>query len=101
MKRIFLILLVMALFTVSALADPLELLEDYAQEISELYDESDRALSKQMVQAFVSFCSTGDPGFAGNTAGQVYEFGEQTGLIDEPHQDLYAILDRMYGWNLW
>ena len=41
MKRIFLILLVMALFTVSALADPLELLEDYAQEISELYDESD------------------------------------------------------------
>ncbi|MBR2810353.1 MAG: carboxylesterase family protein [Solobacterium sp.] len=70
-------------------------------ERSKLYDESDRALSKQMVQAFVSFCSTGDPGFAGNTAGQVYEFGEQTGLIDEPHQDLYAILDRMYGWNLW
>ena len=41
MKRILSLLLVFSLFAVPALADPLTLLEDYAADVSEPYDEND------------------------------------------------------------
>ena len=41
MKRILSLLLVLALFSAPALADPLTLLEDYAADIAEPYDEND------------------------------------------------------------
>ena len=41
MKRLLPVLLILCLFTAAAFADPLPLLEDYADEVVSLYDESD------------------------------------------------------------
>ncbi len=71
-----------------------------------LYTSEDRALADTMHGCWVSFVKTGNPGtvngqaFAqSEDASQVMEFGEQTGMIEDPWLPLYQIFDRMYGWN--
>ena len=71
-----------------------------------LYTAEDRALADTMHGCWVSFVKTGDPGtvngqvFAqSEDASQVMEFGEETGMIEDPWLPLYQIFDRMYGWN--
>ena len=75
-------------------------------EDSKLYTAEDRSLSETMHGHWVNFVKTGDPngnGLSGfeqsSDSSKVMEFGEHTGMIDEPLLKLYEILDRMYGWN--
>lgn len=73
---------------------------------SKLYTEEDRELSKVMHGHWVNFARTGNPngnglsGFEQSAdSSKVMEFGDHTGMIDEPLKKLYDILDRMYGWQ--
>ena len=71
---------------------------------SNLYDEQDRALSDSMLKYYRNFITSGDPNGEGlpvwnasNGDAKVLEFGEQIATVDAPYQELYAILDEMYG----
>ncbi|MBR3312072.1 MAG: carboxylesterase family protein [Solobacterium sp.] len=72
-------------------------------ETSALYDDSDRKLSDMMKRFWVNFIRTGNPNGEGlpememnddNT--KVMEFGDHTGMIEEPYLKLYDIMDKMY-----
>ena len=71
---------------------------------SNLYDEQDRELSDSMLKYYRNFITTGDPNGEGlpvwnasNGDAKVLEFGEQIATVDAPYQELYAIMDEMYG----
>lgn len=73
-------------------------------ERSSLYDDSDRALSKEMMQYWIRFAQTGNPNgdglplFEQNTGNdRLMEFGTDTGMRDDPYQPLYRILDKVQG----
>ncbi len=65
------------------------------------YDEADRALSETMRAAWVNFVKSGDPNGAGvprwpryaDAPGQVMEFGETTGMREDPFLPLYPLID--------
>lgn len=76
-------------------------------ENSALYDARDRELSHEMMSYFRNFIINGDPNgeglpvwTPGNADGDVMEFGEQTAMSGAPYQELYRILDEMYGVNV-
>ena len=66
------------------------------------YDESDRALSAQMLQYYVNFIKTGDPNGAGlprweafaDAPERVLELGAEVKMIEAPHLGLHRLLDR-------
>ncbi len=75
-------------------------------ENSKLYTEEDRQLSDMMHTYWTNFIKNGDPdsgelsGFEQSAdSSKVMEFGDQTGMVEEPDLALYEILDRMYGWK--
>ncbi len=65
------------------------------------YNEADYALSEAMVSYWSNFAKSGDPNATGltdwpayvNGVEDVFELGENIGLIDENYLDLYAIFD--------
>ncbi|MBQ6480771.1 MAG: carboxylesterase family protein [Anaerolineaceae bacterium] len=74
---------------------------------SNLFDEQDRALSESMLKYYRNFITTGAPNGdelpvwnASNGGGKLLEFGEQITTVDAPYQELYAIMDEMYGINI-
>jgi len=76
-------------------------------EDSRLYDSRDRELSQTMQSYLLNFVRTGDPNGEGLpdwpqnlTSSQVMEFGDETRLTQERKQALFAVLDRMQGWDL-
>lgn len=73
---------------------------------SGLFDASDRELSSKMQQYFLNFIRTGNPNGEGlpewpasQGEGKVLEFGTEIGFREAPYQELYEILDEMYGVN--
>ena len=73
---------------------------------SKLYDARDRELSAQMLSYWANFAETGDPNGAGLpeweenlTSSRLMGFGDETGMIDEREHALFAVLDRMLGWE--
>ena len=69
---------------------------------SKLYDEEDRALSDRFADYVVNFMKTGDPNGEGlplwedsAVNGRLMELGAQQGMVDDPYQKLYGILERM------
>ena len=73
---------------------------------SKLYDESDRKLSRNMVQYFRNFINDGDPNGDGlpywspsKGENQVLEFGEEIITKETPYLELYQILDEYYGFR--
>ena len=73
---------------------------------SGLFDASDRELSSKMQQYFLNFIRTGNPNGeglpewpAGQGEGKVLEFGTEIRFREAPYQELYEILDEMYGVN--
>lgn len=75
-------------------------------EQSPLFDEIDRTLEKTMLGYVKNFMKTGDPNGEGLPVWEInadstrlMEFGDQTEMIDEKYLALYAIMDRMSGWN--
>ena len=76
-------------------------------EESKLYDENDRHLSDVMKGYFVNYIKTGDPNGedlplwtenAGST--DVMEFGDYIGMASERKHALFAVLDKLQGWDL-
>ena len=76
-------------------------------EESKLYDENDRHLSDVMKGYFVNYIKTGDPNGedlplwtenVGST--DVMEFGDYIGMASERKHALFAVLDKMQGWDL-
>ncbi|MBO7703002.1 MAG: carboxylesterase family protein [Solobacterium sp.] len=75
-------------------------------EHSTLYQESDYELSRAMHTYWVNFAKTGNPNGDSlpefreyGTASQLMEFGETTGLIEEPYLNLYDVFDAMQGFE--
>ena len=73
---------------------------------STLYDDADRSLSETMLKYFRNFITDGNPNGeslpewdAVTEPGKVMEFGEQVRITDDPHLELYKILDEMYGYG--
>lgn len=73
---------------------------------SRLFDEADYALGRMMLGYVVNFIGTGDPNGEGLPAwesnadsARVFEFGGNTGMIDEKYLALYEVMDRMSGWE--
>ena len=71
-------------------------------EDSKLFDQRDRELMKEMHSCWVSFAKNADPAdgsgvdFPQNTdSAKLLEFGDTTGVIEEPYLKLYEILDKM------
>ena len=73
---------------------------------SKLYDARDRELSAQMLAYWANFAAKGDPNGAGVPeweqnpgSDRLMEFGVETRMIDEREHELFAVLDRMQGWE--
>lgn len=73
---------------------------------SRLYDESDRALAALFSDYFVNFIRTGDPNGEGlplwersEDGSQLMFLGVKQEMVTDPYVPLYAILDRMQGWE--
>lgn len=73
---------------------------------SKLFDEGDRALSETMMGYVVNFAATGDPNGPGLPAwtidrdsATVLALGDAVAMQQEKYLALYAILDRMTGWE--
>lgn len=73
---------------------------------SNLYDKQDRELSDSMLKYYRNFIISGDPNGEGlpvwspaNGEAKIQEFGEQIAFTDAPYQELYEIMDEMYGIN--
>ena len=73
---------------------------------SKLYDDRDRELSAQMLGYWKSFITDGDPNAAGlpewtqnKDSGSLMQFGDTTQMISEREHELFAILDKMDGWE--
>ena len=71
-------------------------------EDSKLFDQRDRELMNEMHSCWVSFAKSADPAdgsgvdFPQNTdSAKLLEFGNTTGIIEEPYLKLYEILDKM------
>ena len=76
------------------------------QKPSKLFDAMDYEVERTMHGYWVNFAKTGDPNGAGLaefpqnlSSDRCLELGETIGVIDEPMQDLFKILDRMQGWK--
>ncbi|MCR5153915.1 MAG: carboxylesterase family protein [Lachnospiraceae bacterium] len=74
---------------------------------SKLYDDYDRQLSDAMKNYYLNFAKTGNPNGSGliewkqNTASEdVMEFGANYGMIKEAEHELFAIMDKMQGWDI-
>ncbi|MBQ9031214.1 MAG: carboxylesterase family protein [Parasporobacterium sp.] len=67
-----------------------------------VYSPEDFSLSEKMQQYWVNFVKTGNPNGEGlpvwepfrNSEGKVMEFGDSPGMIPDPYQALYEIIDR-------
>ena len=75
-------------------------------EDSRLFDEADYTLEKNMTGYVLNFMKTGDPNGAGLPAWEsspdstrVLELGNHTEMTDEKYLALYAVMDRMAGWE--
>ncbi len=75
-------------------------------EESKLYSDEDRQLSSTMHGSWLSFMKNGDPNSGkcpdfeqSADSSMIMEFGERTGMIQEPDLALYAVFDSMYGWQ--
>ena len=73
---------------------------------SKLYDARDRELSGQMLHYWRNFALCGDPNGEGlpvweMNAGssRLMGFGDTTGMISEREHELFAVMDKMYGWE--
>ena len=73
---------------------------------SGLFDARDRELSGQILQYFADFAVSGDPNGEGlpawernESSSRLMEFGDETKMIDEDEHALFAVLDRMQGWE--
>ena len=73
---------------------------------SGLYDDSDRALEKTMRAYFRNFITSGDPNGGDlpiwepvTDTGVIFELGDRVGPTEERFMKLYAVLDRMQGWE--
>ena len=73
---------------------------------SGLYDDSDRALEKTMRAYFRNFITSGDPNGGDlpiwepvTDTGVIFELGDRMGPTEERFVKLYAVLDRMQGWE--
>ncbi len=73
---------------------------------SDLYDDSDRALEKTMRAYFRNFITSGDPNGGDlpiwepvTDTGVIFELGDRVGPTEERFVKLYAVLDRMQGWE--
>lgn len=73
---------------------------------SGLYTAYDRELSEIFSGYFANFAATGDPNGEGlpvweraSDGRTVQELGEHVGPREDPYLALYAILDRMHGWE--
>lgn len=73
---------------------------------SPLFDARDRELSRQMLGYWKNFAVSGDPNgdalpqWEQNlTSDRLLEFGEATAMIPEREHELFAILDKMDGWD--
>ena len=73
---------------------------------SRLYDDSDRELAEIFSSYFANFAATGDPNGPGlpqweasTSAKELMELGQTRGMVGDPFQPLYDILDRMHGWD--
>ncbi len=73
---------------------------------SKLYDARDRALSAQMLSYWANFAAYGDPNGAGLpeweqnlTSSRLLGFGDETRMLDEREHALFAVMDRMQGWE--
>lgn len=71
-----------------------------------LFDENDRALSQTIGQYMKNYMVTGDPNGDGlpvweqsKDSTRVLELGETVGMMNEKYLALYAIMDRMQGWE--
>ncbi len=75
-------------------------------ENSKLYDEYDRQLSGIMQGYFENFIKTGDPNGEGlptwnknENSSDVMEFGDNVGMISERKHRLFAVMDKMQGFE--
>lgn len=75
-------------------------------EDSKLFDENDRALSRTVMSYFRNFAVSGDPNGAGlpvweqsPDSSKLLEWGDDVEMKDEEFLALYAVMDRMQGWN--
>ena len=73
---------------------------------SPLYDARDRELSAQMLCYWANFARGGNPNGAGlpdwelnRDSARLMGFGDETGMIDEREHALFAVLDKMQGWQ--
>ncbi len=74
--------------------------------VSKVFDDGDRALSKTILGYVTNFAQTGDPNGPGlppwasdEESKTVLELGDRVEMTDEKYLALYAILDRMEGWE--
>ena len=75
-------------------------------EDSKLFDETDRTLSGTIMAYFRNFAATGDPNGEGLPAWEqsadstkLLGWGDTVEMKDENFLALYAVMDRMQGWN--
>lgn len=75
-------------------------------EDSRLFDEHDRYLSRTMMAYFKNFAVSGDPNGSGlpvweqsPDSTRLLELGDAVEMKDEAFLKLYAVMDRMQGWN--
>ena len=73
---------------------------------SRLFDEKDRALSETVLGYVANFAAAGDPNGPGlppwaadDSSATILELGEDVAAVPEKYLALYAIMDRMYGWE--
>ncbi len=74
--------------------------------VSKVFDDGDRALSKTILGYVTNFAQTGDPNGPGlppwasdEESKTVLELGDRVEMTDEKYLALYAIMDRMEGWE--
>ena len=73
---------------------------------SRLFDEKDRALSETVLGYVANFAAAGDPNGPGlppwaadDSSATILELNEDVAPVPEKYLALYAIMDRMYGWE--
>ena len=73
---------------------------------SKLYDARDRELSREMSAYLKNFCESGDPNGGdlpawetNGSSSRVMGFSDKTEMTGETEHELFALLDRLYGWK--